>query len=55
MSIKEAINQLAKHPKKARMLSAQMIQAQRSGAEPIIVTNGQRIQLKRVTQLKKDF
>ena len=54
MSIKEAINQLAKHPQKARILSAQMLQAQRSGADPVIITNGRRIQLKRVTQLKKD-
>ncbi len=53
MTIKEAINKLAKHPLKARMLSAQMLHAQRSGADPVIVTNGQRIQLKRVTQLTK--
>jgi hypothetical protein len=53
MSIKEAINKLATDPKKARRLSIQMLHAQRSGTEPIIITNGRRIQLRRVTQLTK--
>jgi hypothetical protein len=52
MSIKEVINKLATDPRKARLLSAQMLNAQRSGSDPVIVTNGQRIQLKRVTQKK---
>ncbi len=54
MSVKEAINKLATDPRKARMLSAQMLRAQRSGANPVIITEGRRIVLKRVTQMSKD-
>lgn len=53
MSNKEIINQLAKDPVKGRMLSAQMLQAQRTGQNPVIVVDGRRIELKRVTQLRK--
>lgn len=53
MSNKEIINQLAKDPVKGRMLSAQMLLAQRTGANPIIVVDGRRIELKRVTQIRK--
>jgi hypothetical protein len=53
MSNKEIINQLAKDPVKGRLLSAQMLLAQRSGANPVILANGRRIELKRVTQLRK--
>jgi hypothetical protein len=53
MSIKELINKLATDPKKAQRLSAQMLRAQRSGYNPVIVANGKRIELKRVTQIRK--
>jgi hypothetical protein len=55
MSIKEVINKLARDPKQAQRLSAQMLRAQRSGINPVIVANGRRIELKRVAQLRKSL
>jgi hypothetical protein len=53
MSVKEIINRLAKDPVKGRLLSAQMLWAQRTGGNPVIIADGRRITFKRVTQLRK--
>ena len=57
MSLKavKLLKRLATDPIKARYLSAQMLHAQRSGKNPVIISDGMRIELKRVTQKKLDL